>query len=126
MFGTTSNTYTTPGITSAASSEAQGAVVGIVTTDANGNLASDGGATFRRIDENREGVAMALAVAGTLSLPPGKNFALTGNWGTFEGDNALGFSGTARISKNLYFNAGIGSGLSRGTTGGRAGFTALW
>ena len=78
------------------------------------------------IAENREGVAMGMAVAGTLNLPPGINFALTGNWGNFEGDNAIGFSGTARLSKNIFFNAGFGAGLRRGTTGGRAGFTALW
>ncbi len=156
-YGTATNTHTMAGIPSAASTTAQGAVQGIVTTDAAGNLASDGGAlqtqantntaniaalqattgttnNFRRdidrnsedIAENREGVAMAMAVAGTLTLPQGINFALTGNWGNFQGDNAIGFSGTARITNNIYFNAGFGAGLRRGTTGGRAGFTALW
>lgn len=44
VLGSATTTYTLAGITSAASRGQQGAVVGILTTDANGNLASDGGA----------------------------------------------------------------------------------
>ena len=44
VFGTSVTTYVLPGITSASSLARQGAVDGLVTTDANGNLASDGGA----------------------------------------------------------------------------------
>ena len=44
MLGVGTSTYTLAGLTSAASLGQQGAVTGIVTTDANGNLTSDGGA----------------------------------------------------------------------------------
>lgn len=43
MLGNTTNTYTLAGISSAASRGQQGVVTGLLTTDANGNLASDGG-----------------------------------------------------------------------------------
>ena len=39
MIGTSSNTYTTPGITTNASIAAQSGPLSVVTTDANGNLA---------------------------------------------------------------------------------------
>lgn len=44
MLGSATSTYTLAGVTSAASRGQQGAVVGLLTTDTNGNLASDGGA----------------------------------------------------------------------------------
>lgn len=43
MFGTASNTYTMPGIISDASRAAQTGPLELVTSDANGNLATDGG-----------------------------------------------------------------------------------
>ena len=49
MFGTSTVTYVMPGLTSAASLARQGAIHGIVTTDASGNLASDGGALEGRV-----------------------------------------------------------------------------
>ena len=71
MFGTATSTYTAPGITSAASRAAQSGPVEVVTSDAQGNLATDGGAimsqinqAFRRIDENTQGIAIALAMGG--------------------------------------------------------------
>ncbi|WP_051279173.1 hypothetical protein [Hellea balneolensis] len=44
ILGSATSTYTLAGVTSAASRGQQGAVVGILTTDASGNIASDGGA----------------------------------------------------------------------------------
>ena len=48
--GTATNTYTTAGITSNASRAAQTGPLEVVTTDAKGNLASDGGALQRQIE----------------------------------------------------------------------------
>ena len=48
------------------------------------------------------------------------------NWGTFNGQNALGFSGVGRVTENIFLNTGIGTGMSRGTVGGRAGVTVAW
>ena len=50
VFGSATNTYTLAGITSAASTAAQGAIHGLITTDSGGNLASDGGALDGRVD----------------------------------------------------------------------------
>jgi len=52
MLGAVSSTYTLAGITSAASRGQQGAVVGVLTTDANGNLASDGGALHASVADH--------------------------------------------------------------------------
>lgn len=126
MVGTAATTYTMPGITSSASKAAQGPVHGVVTTDANGNLASDGGALHRQVEGNTEGVAMAMALAGGLNLPEGKNFGISGNWGTFDGEHAMGFGAVGRVSKNVYLNGGVGIGAGHGKVGGRAGVMFTW
>jgi hypothetical protein len=66
---------------------------------------------------------MALAMVGGLTLPDGKTYAISGNWGTFEGENALAFGAIARISNNIYVTGGVGMGLNNNTVGGRAGIT---
>ena len=70
VLGTSSHTYTAPGITSALSKSRQSGPLEFVTSDANGNLATDGGQFFsqlnndlKRIDENQSGVALAMAIA---------------------------------------------------------------
>ncbi|VAV99789.1 hypothetical protein MNBD_ALPHA05-282, partial [hydrothermal vent metagenome] len=55
--GTETNTLTVTGITSAASLAAQGSVTGLVTTDASGNLASDGGALQTQVNANMIAIA---------------------------------------------------------------------
>jgi hypothetical protein len=62
VFGTTSNTYTMPGITSPASRGAQTGLLQLPTRDTMGNLASDGGETFKAIAKVR-------AVKGPQVLP---------------------------------------------------------
>ena len=72
------------------------------------------------VRDNGEGVAMALAMAGTVSvLPDNKAMAISANWGAFEGENAGAFSGVARVQGDVFLNAGVG--FSTHTTGGRAG-----
>lgn len=63
-------------------------------------------------------------VGGT--LPSDKDFAMSINWGNFEGEN--GFAGTAamRINDNLHLHGGIGVGARHGTVGSRAGLTFAW
>ena len=137
VFGTVNNTYTLPGITSGASAAAQGPVHGLVTTDANGNLASDGGALQRRvdrnagnIDENREGVAVAM----TLDAPYinwQQSFAVGGNWANFEDENALGFMVAGRVTKfgdtgTFDLAGGVGFGLEQDSVGGRLGGQLAW
>ncbi len=69
MFGTVATTYVLPGITSATSLARQGAIDGIVTTDANGNLASDGGALEARVTA-LEGVGPTSATAQASEAAP--------------------------------------------------------
>ncbi|WP_164766107.1 MULTISPECIES: YadA-like family protein [unclassified Mesorhizobium] len=68
---------------------------------------------------------MALAMAGG-SLPADKNFAVSINWGTFEGQNAFAGTAHARLTDNLFINGGVGVGASDHTVGGRAGLMLAW
>ena len=135
MFGTVANTYTAPGITSAASAAAQTGPVQVVTSDASGNLATDGGALFaaaaaipglrRDVDRNREGVAMAMAL-DVPYVPPSETFALGGGLGFFDGSSAFALSGAVRISPSAQLDAGLAYGFDRDTLGGRVGMTFSW
>ena len=146
VLGTTSSTITAPGITSAASLAAQGAVVGLVTTDADGNLASDGGALqnqvntnsadilslknmttnlSRDIEENTEGVAMAFALKSAY-VPQDKTFAMTGGVGFFQDKAAFASSVGYRLNPNLQLDAGLSVGFDSGNVGGRVGATITW
>jgi hypothetical protein len=138
VLGTASNTYTAPGIASAASRAAQSGPKGVVTSDLNGNLATanvnsivTSSSAFQDLQHqshiNSEGAAMAIAMGGgTTILPDNKVMAVSTNWGTFNGQGALGFSGVARVSDNWYANGGVGVGTGFGSTGGRAGMTWAW
>ena len=70
VIGTASDTYTAPGITSAASRAAQSGPLQVVTTDANGNLASDGGRctifSARTISINRSPALIKTSDASTV------------------------------------------------------------
>jgi len=130
--GTAANTYTAAGITSAASTAAQGAVVGVITTDAAGNLASDGGALQNQINQgqkaiegNVEGIAMAFAL-NTPYVPADKKYALNVNFGAFKHKTAFASSFGVRVSPNTQFDAGMTVGLDSGEVGGRVGLSFSW
>lgn len=93
VFGTSSNTYKTPGITSDKSRSRQVGRLQLTTTDAYGNLASDQGSTFRAIANLQAGVAIALA-AKAPSLPGDKNFGFRLGYGNFDGE-ATGVAASA-------------------------------
>ncbi|MBZ9852029.1 YadA-like family protein [Mesorhizobium sp. CA14] len=75
-----------------------------------------------RIDQAFEGAAMAMAAP---AMPLDKNYAVSINWGGFEGKNAFAGTAQARISESFMVHGGIGVGSS-GTVGGRAGLTYAW
>ncbi|TPI12501.1 hypothetical protein FJW06_17275 [Mesorhizobium sp. B4-1-3] len=77
-----------------------------------------------RIDQAFEGAAMAMAMAAP-AMPVDKNYAVSINWGGFEGKNAFAGTAQARISESFMIHGGIGLGSS-GTVGGRAGLTYAW
>jgi hypothetical protein len=141
-----------PGITSAASKAAQGGPLQIVTSDAGGNLATNtaaglglaslnditginsqlGGINARindldgRTTKALNGVSMAFAMAGTPWLLPTERFAVTMDWGTFQGTNAVALNGAFRLSTNVQANGGLAYGANGGGVGGRAGVRVGW
>jgi hypothetical protein len=152
MFGTASQTYVTPGITSAASLAAQSGPTYLVTTDASGHLAATNfnlqnlnnlsasvtglqqsvgalqqgfGVLQQQVSKAYEGTAIAIAMGGT-ALPSDKNFAVSVNWDTFTGQNAAAVSTQLRLSDHVVFNGGVGAGFQQHGVGGRAGLTFAW
>jgi autotransporter adhesin len=152
VFGTASNTYTAPGLTSSASRAAQGTPTHIVTSNSAGDLAAytpaelglAGAGTVNQIENNLtqintrlnsvsnrtdkalEGVAMAFAMAGTPTLLQSETFAMSGNWGTYEGENGLAMNAAVRLAKNVQLNGGVAWGLNNDTAGGRVGVRVGW
>lgn len=139
VFGTRSNTYTMPGITSAASRGAQSGLLQLPTTDAMGNLATDGGDTFKAISRLRAGVALSLAATPAV-LAAGEKFGMRVGYGTFDRANAVGLSVTGVIAEGLFtkrdrltLDGGVGVGFGEfmgyrenAVVGGRAGLQLTW
>ena len=100
---------------------------GVVTTDANGNLASDNGSTFRQIDENQSGVAMAIAMQNP-DLTGDERFGVAANWGTFEERQRArrGTDGRARPQFPDAERQGVRFGRVRRGLRGGPGRRRLW
>lgn len=142
VFGTASNTYEMPGLTSAASSSAQNGAIQILTTDSSGNLASvtpgalglSDPAQFNSLSSRIDtvgsraysGVAMAMALAGAPTVLPDERFVTTLNWGTFEGANAFALSAGARLGSQLQLNGGVAFDPGQHMAGGRLGLRMSW
>jgi trimeric autotransporter adhesin len=151
VIGTVSNTYTTPGITSSASKAAQSGPTRVVTSDALGNLAVGGAApasafdgiattaTFdtnainsrlnqlsRQIAKAYTGTAMAFAMSAAPTLLPGKKFALSGNFSTFQANYGAGITGAMRISNDIQLNGAFAYGFRENMSGGRVGMSYQW
>lgn len=136
VIGAASNTYTLPGIASSASRAAQVGPVALVTSDAQGNLATDDGSFSgavsgaiggldKQVKENRDGIAMALALQSP-SLAGAESYAFSAGWGGFDGGSAFAASGAVRIAPRAQLDGGIGIGLRENTLGGRVGVTIKW
>jgi autotransporter adhesin len=145
VFGTASNSYTMPGLTSSHSKSSQGAPTHLVTSNAKGDLAAY---TFAELglashaemdalnarmnevsamnDRALAGVAMAFAMAGSPTLLDGERFAMSGNWGTFEGQNGLAMNGAVRLAKSVQLNGGVAYGVNEDLAGGRVGVRVGW
>lgn len=78
------------------------------------------------IERNKQGVAMAMALAGGAQLAPTENGAVSVDFGTFDGKNAVAVNGGFRLNRNLSASAGIGVGLEDNLVGGRAGLRFSW
>ena len=124
----------------------------IVTSDAGGHLATNtaaglglaslnditginsqlGGINTRiddldgRTTKALNGVSMAFAMAGTPWLLPTERFAVSVDYGTFQGTNALALTAAYRLSTNVQANGGVAYGANGGGVGGRAGMRVGW
>jgi len=138
VYGTETETHTMPGIVSDASRAAQTGPLEVVTSDAMGNLAGDGGEIFGRIranaddiDDNSEGIAMAMSIQDP-DLVGDERLGLKVAWGTFSGENAMGVAASGVLVPDigagirLGLAGGAAFGLSRGGIGGRAGVQLSW
>ena len=79
-----------------------------------------------QIDENRAGIAIANALAGTSWLQANETHAVTANWGYYGSTNAFAFTATQRIDQNWSVNGGIGFSTDEGEVGARAGVRLGW
>ena len=141
VFGTVANTYTMPGITSDLSRARQTGPLEVATTDAAGNLATDGGQIYETLSENQAGIAIVMAMP-TPSLLASESFGIAFNWGKFKQSQAIGISAMGVINRNVFgggerlaLNGGFGvstnektfGGHNAGTTnGGRVGVQLTW
>jgi hypothetical protein len=73
-----------------------------------------------------DGIALGLAMAAPTWLGDRENFALTGNWGSFEDQHAFAATGVMRIEGGLSVNAGLGFAPDSGQFGYRAGARVGW
>jgi hypothetical protein len=135
VFGTASNTYTMPGIGSAASLAAQSGPLMFVMADASGNIAARpetllGFATIQQLAKLQsqafDGIAAAFAMAGTPSLYGDERFGFSVNWGYFEGHNGASISGAVRIHNHIQFNGAFAIANREGLPGGRVGLRFAW
>jgi hypothetical protein len=110
----------------------------LVTSDANGNLATDGGAVFAKLDDidsrlgdHASGIALAMSMEAP-DLVGSEKFGFALNWGNFEGSNALSGSVAGVLGNNVFtdgdrvaMSAGFGVGFENGSGksvyGGRLG-----
>jgi len=148
MLGTSTQTYTTPGITSALSKGRQSGPLEVVTSDVNGNLATDGGQLYSFAgtalegrSENQAGVAIAMAMENP-DLVGAETFGVALNFGFFEDSWAIAGAMQGVLGTNVFstgdriaVNAGVGVSLGEqgffgyrvdNAVGGRVGIQATW
>jgi trimeric autotransporter adhesin len=112
VLGTKKQTYTAPGITSGLSQSRQSGPLEVVTSDANGHLATDNGAVFHQVnhlgnevDRARSGIALAIAMAGP-DLTGNERFGVSANWGNFDGENGFGMGFEGVLWNNFLTTGG--------------------
>lgn len=130
--GTKSETISAPGITSQLSKDRQVGSLELVTSDAQGRLATDGGSVFNRLnafgtrlDEHAKGLAISMAMPDVW-LSDKKRFGIFGGVGGFEGETALGFGVIGRIDETFTLNAKGGADTDFDHFGWQVGVGAQW
>jgi hypothetical protein len=141
VLGTANHTYTAPGITSDLSRARQSGPLEVATTDAAGNLASDGGQIFSQLGKQSAGIAIATALENP-DLVANETFGLAANLGFFEGNTAIAVSAMGVLGRNFMgggerwaVSGGVGVSLNEKdfggqstdrTVAGRAGVQVTW
>ena len=77
---------------------------------------------YTRSDKVDGGVAMA----GVPTLLPSEHFAMTMNYGTFQGQSGMAITAAYRLANNMQLAGGIGYGPNEGLVGGRVGLRFAW
>ena len=80
---------------------------------------------YEAIQDNKGGIAAAMALDMPY-IPSGKTYGMSGGFGFYGGETAFSAAGAFRVNETWQFNAGLATGLDRGETGGRVGFSAAW
>lgn len=80
---------------------------------------------LEQVRDANEGVALSLALP-TATVDTGKTFGAAVNFGTFNGESAIGVGGAIVATDGLTITGAVGVGLGRGTAGGRAGVNYSW
>ena len=62
----------------------------------------------------------------TVGVDPGKTFALSANWGQFDGQHAVAAAAQLRLSSDVSLGGAVGMGLSTGKLGTRFGGSWQW
>ena len=137
-FGTANDTITAPGINSNLSRSRQVGLLGVVTSDSFGNLASDGGALYQQVATIKAGTAIAMALSDPF-LTGSDKFGVKVNYGTYAGANAIGFSAAGLVARGLFnmknqlvatgafgYGSASVSGYTQNMMGGHAGLQLTW
>ncbi len=73
----------------------------VATSDAAGNLATDGGEIFGTLSELEAGIAISMSL-GMPILQAGETFGIAVNFGQFKQSSAIGVSTMGLINKDLF------------------------
>jgi hypothetical protein len=77
------------------------------------------------LDDLREGVAATAALPHPF-IQPGDRFAVSGDWGQYDGAHALGLGAAIRIDEMLSVSASVGVGLESGALSSGLSLTIGW
>lgn len=138
VLGSSGQSLTVPGINSALSRSRQVGGLGIVTTDALGNLASDNGTLFKHMATTEAGVAIAFALPNPV-VNSSRRHGLMVNVATYYGAYGVGvsaadFLGTDFLKRgdSLALSAAMGwgrateEGYTESQVGARVGLEYSW
>lgn len=144
--GTEKDTVKAPGIASQKSKDRQVGSLEVVTSDSQGNLATDGGAIFnqlgqfgstldthsamlsahsKKLEEHGKGLAIAMAMPDAW-LSDKERFAVAGSLGYYDEETALGFAAIGRIDQTWSLNAKVGTDTEFKQFGASVGVRAGW